>query len=200
MDRMTPVIAASGSVSAKQEYTVSFKVKVKYAAGGRTIRNMADVYYEHVFEKDGKTPLDVYTNEVSNPVKVLPKGTITIRKAVNEVYAPFGQQSFLFEIRGTDVTGDPHTFHAQVTLNGTSGVAVVKDIPQGTYTVTEIPGIRYELRSIQPVKNVKVSGTAATATVTEVTGNAYESGTGRTAALKKCAESFDAGLPYGSPF
>ena len=174
MDRLTPVIAASGSVSAKQEFTVSFKVKVKYAAGGRTIRNMADVYYEHVFEKDGKTPLDVYTNEVSNPVKVLPKGTITIRKTVNEVYAPFGQQSFIFEIKGTDVTGDPHTFHAQVTLNGTSGVTVVKDIPQGTYTVTEIPGIRYELRSIQPVKNVKVSGTAATATVTEVTGNAAE--------------------------
>lgn len=174
MDRVTPVIAASGTVSAKQEFTVSFTVRVKYAAGGRTLRNMAHVFYEHVFEKDGKTPLDVPTNEVSNPVKNLPKGTITIRKAVNEAYAPFGRQSFLFEIKGTDVTGDPHTFHAQVTLNGTSGSTVVKDIPQGTYTVTEIPGIRYELRSIQPVKNVKVSGTTATATVTEATGNAAE--------------------------
>ena len=173
-DRMTPVIAAAGTVSARKEFTVSFSVKVKYAAGGRTIRNMADVFYEHVFEKDGKTPLDVYTNEVSNPVKNLPKGTITIRKAVNEVYAPFGEQSFLFEIKGTDVAGDPHEYHAEVTLSGATGVTVVKDIPQGTYTVTEIPGIRYELKSIQPVKNVKVSGTVATATVTEVTGNAAE--------------------------
>ena len=178
MDRVTPVIAAQGTVSAKKEFTVSFKVRVKYAAGGRTIRNTGHVFYEKVFGKDGKTQLDVITNEVSNPVKNLPKGTITIRKAVNEVYAPFGQQSFLFEINGTDVAGDPHTYHTHVTLNGTSGVTVVKDIPQGTYTITEISGIRYALRAIQPVKNVKVSGSGAAskavATVTSVTGNSAE--------------------------
>lgn len=178
MDLVTPVIAAQGTVSAKKEFTVSFKVRVKYAAGGRTIRNTGHVFYEKVFGKDGKTQLDVITNEVSNPVKNLPKGTITIRKAVNEVYAPFGQQSFLFEINGTDVAGDPHTYHTHVTLNGTSGVTVVKDIPQGTYAITEISGIRYALRAIQPVKNVKVSGSGAAskavATVTSVTGNSAE--------------------------
>ena len=173
MDKVTPVIAMQGTVSEKKEFTMSFKVRVKYAAGGRTIRNTGHVFFEGVFDKDGKTPLDNPTNEVANPVKDLPYGTITIRKKVDEVYAPFGTQSFIFTVTGTDVAGDSHTYHGEAALSGTEGSTVL-NVPQGTYSITEIRGIRYERKGILPVKNVRVSGTAASATVTEVTGNAVE--------------------------
>ena len=123
---------------------------------------------------DGSTPKDCPTNEVWNPVEELPTGTITIRKAVNDVYEPFGEQSFLFEITGTDVAGDTHTYHTQVILTGKNGETTVENIPQGTYTITEISGIRYELRSVQPIKNAKRSGKTAIVTLTSITGNNAE--------------------------
>ena len=174
LDRVTPVIAASGTIPAMQELSMTFTARVKYSANGKTIRNMAHVFYENVYEEDGKTPLDVATNEVANPVKEMPAGTITIRKSVDELYSPYGVQSFLFTIEGKDTAGDPHTYHAQITMDGTNGTAVLSGIPQGTYTVTEVSGIRYALKEILAVKNAVVSGSSATVTINQDTGNEAE--------------------------
>ena len=90
---------------------------------------------------------------------------ITIRKSVNELYEPFGNAAFLFEIQGTDVNGTSHTWQKSVTLSKDmlTGETVLSGIPAGTYTITEKNVERYQLESVTAGKNVTVAGNTATA-------------------------------------
>ena len=90
---------------------------------------------------------------------------ITIRKRVNELYEPFGNATFLFEVKGTDVNGASHTWQKSVTLsNGAlTGETVLSGIPAGTYAITEKNVERYQLESVTAGKNVTVAGNTVTA-------------------------------------
>ena len=90
---------------------------------------------------------------------------ITIRKSANELYEPFGNATFLFEIQGTDVNGTSHTWQKSVTLSKDTltGETVLSGIPAGTYTITEKNVERYQLESVTAGKNVTVAGNTATA-------------------------------------
>ena len=90
---------------------------------------------------------------------------ITIKKNVNAQCEPFGNATFLFEVKGTDINGTSHTWQESVTLSdgALTGETVLSGIPAGTYTITERGVERYKLESVTAGKNVTVAGTVATA-------------------------------------
>lgn len=96
----------------------------------------------------------------------IPELRITKRIYTEEIYLPSGDPTFLFKIQGTDYLGNPHEYTEVLRFtsadinNGAilEKTIVRKDIPAGTYEISEIPVSRYHLDSIIGVVSGKVNG------------------------------------------
>ena len=95
---------------------------------------------------------------------------ITKRIYTEEIYLPSGDPTFLFKIQGTDYLGDPHEYtdvirFTKADLNGSDIIEkelIRKDIPAGSYEITEVSVSRYHLDSITGVVSGKVNGSKVT--------------------------------------
>lgn len=94
----------------------------------------------------------------------VPNYKITIEKKVDPGLAVFGEPWFQFEIKGTDVFGKSHVWHKQIKGSGSKTWIV----PQGTYTVRELPVERYSLSKITGKLNCDNNGVC-----TIIDGNAH---------------------------
>lgn len=92
-------------------------------------------------------------------------GSIKINKELNDVYTAFGNSTSIFEIYGTDISGESHKWVRQVTIKpgDTSGYVNISDIPAGTYNIKEKSVSRYKLDNIVCVENTTVIGNEAIA-------------------------------------
>ena len=92
---------------------------------------------------------------------------LTINKEINEAYSAFGNAQFLFEVKGTDVNGNSHTFTRTLTIaEGTDGSITITGIPAGTYTVRELGVSRYKQEEVTGVLNVTCDADTGVATAT----------------------------------
>ena len=93
---------------------------------------------------------------------------IKINKSINESYAPFGNATFIFKIKGTDINGVNHTWTRTITMKDgeLEGSTRLTGIPVGKYTIEEQSVSRYGLSNLQAVKNVTINGNTATADLT----------------------------------
>lgn len=91
------------------------------------------------------------------------KAVLTINKEINEVHAPFGNPTFIFE-----VSGGGRTYIKSITLSeGACSGHVSLVVEQGNvYTITEREVARYALKEIIPVKNAAADGASAKADLT----------------------------------
>ena len=100
----------------------------------------------------------------------IPELRITKRIYTEEIYLPSGDPTFLFKIQGTDYLGDPHEYtdvirFTKADLNGSDIIEkelIRKDIPAGSYEITEVSVSRYHLDSITGVVSGKVNGSKVT--------------------------------------
>lgn len=100
----------------------------------------------------------------------IPELRITKRIYADEVYLPSGDPTFIFKIKGVDYKGDSHEYtevlrftSADINNGATLEKTIVrKDIPAGTYEISEIPISRYHLDSIIGVVSGKVNGSKVT--------------------------------------
>ena len=93
---------------------------------------------------------------------------IKINKSINESYVPFGNATFIFKIKGTDINGVNHTWTRTITMKDgeLEGSTRLTGIPVGKYTIEEQSVSRYGLSNLQAVKNVTINGNTATADLT----------------------------------
>ena len=93
---------------------------------------------------------------------------IKINKSINESYAPFGNATFIFKIKGTDINGVNHTWTRTITMKDgeLEGSTRLTGIPVGKYTIEEQSVSRYGFSKLQAVKNVTINGDVATADLT----------------------------------
>ena len=94
----------------------------------------------------------------------VPNYRITIQKKIDKNLEVFGKPYFGFKIEGTDVYGDNHVWYRQ--LEGNSQTTWI--VPQGIYTVTELPVERYALSKITGISNADSTGIC-----TVLDGNAH---------------------------
>lgn len=95
------------------------------------------------------------------------KAVITVHKQVNDVYAPFGNPTFVFTVTRDD--GEYYKKGVTLSENNLSGT-VTFTVDQGhTYTVTEGDVSRYLLDSIEAGVNVTVNDNTAVADLTTAT-------------------------------
>lgn len=74
------------------------------------------------------------------------KAVITIHKQINEVYEPFGNPTFLFQVRSDD--GRLYTRSITIGPDNLSG-STTFTVEQGKiYTITELPSARYRLEKV----------------------------------------------------
>ena len=86
------------------------------------------------------------------------------------MYLASGDPTFIFNIQGTDYLGDPHEYTEVLRftkddkkINGAIEKTIVrKDIPAGTYEISEITVSRYRLDNITDVISGKVNDTKVT--------------------------------------
>ncbi len=92
------------------------------------------------------------------------KAVITVHKQVNDVYAPFGNPTFVFTVTRDD--GEYYKKGVTLSENNLSGT-VTFTVDQGhTYTITEKSVSRYLLDSIEAGANVTINDNAAVADLT----------------------------------
>lgn len=130
--------------------------------------------YEGKFEREfvltpNETAMDLEIEALNDPV-IPPLGHITVTKKIKEsdIVWAHGNPIFRFEVSGTDVKGNPHTYEDYVEFSkgnynlegGYAALSVVfKDIPIGTYTISEKETLRYKFESATPDSpNVTISG------------------------------------------
>ena len=137
--------------------------------------------YEGKFEREfvltpNETAMDLEIEALNDPV-IPPLGHITVTKKIKEsdIVWAHGNPIFRFVISGTDIKGNPHTYEDYVEFaednyklaNGYASLSVVfKNIPIGTYTISEKETLRYKFESATPDSpNVTISGQIGTATL-----------------------------------
>ncbi len=109
------------------------------------------------------------TFEVENEPKRLPEGEIKINKRIKEsdITWAHGNPTFLFKADGKDIRGNAHTYETYVTFEkgnysiDPDGYArlstTIKNVPIGTYKITEKQVLRYYLAEATPnTANVKI--------------------------------------------
>lgn len=109
------------------------------------------------------------TLEAENEPERLPGGEIKINKRIKEsdITWAHGNPTFLFKVDGKDVRGNAHTYETYVTFEeGNYSVdpdgyarlsATIKNVPIGTYKITEKQVLRYYLAEATPnTTNVKI--------------------------------------------
>ena len=109
------------------------------------------------------------TFEVENEPKHLPEGEIKINKRIKEsdITWAHGNPTFLFKVDGKDIRGKAHTYETYVAFekgnysvdpDGYARLSVtIKNVPIGTYKITEKQVLRYYLAEATPnTANVKI--------------------------------------------
>lgn len=109
------------------------------------------------------------TFEVENEPKRLPEGEIKINKRIKEsdITWAHGNPTFLFKADGKDIRGKAHTYETYVAFekgnysvdpDGYARLSVtIKNVPIGTYKITEKQVLRYYLAEATPnTANVKI--------------------------------------------
>lgn len=100
---------------------------------------------------------------------------LTIHKEINETYEAFGNAQFLFEVKGTDINGNQHTFNRTLTVtDGMDGSVTITGIPAGTYTVRELGVGRYRQEEVIGNLNVVCDPDTGIATATLAAGGTAE--------------------------
>lgn len=100
----------------------------------------------------------------------IPELRIMKRIYADEVYLPSGNPTFIFKIKGVDYLGNSHEYtdvirFTKADLNGSDIIEkelIRKDIPAGSYEITEVSVSRYHLDSITGVVSGKVNGSKVT--------------------------------------
>lgn len=95
----------------------------------------------------------------------IPELQITKRIYADEVYLPSGDPTFIFKIKGVDYKGDSHEYtdvlrftKADLNSSEIEKAIIRKDIPAGSYEITEISVSRYHLDSITDIISGVKSG------------------------------------------
>ena len=100
----------------------------------------------------------------------IPELRITKRIYKEEIYLPSGDPTFIFKIKGVDYKGDPHEYtdvirFTKADLNGSDIMEkelIRKDIPAGSYKITEVSVSRYHLDNITDIVSGVKSGDSIT--------------------------------------
>lgn len=91
---------------------------------------------------------------------------LVIDKEINEWYEPFGQASFIFEIKGTTEAGEKRHWSEIITLGPKLSGSVTINVPTGIYEVKEKNVARYKLTAISKISGeVAIDTTGATVTL-----------------------------------
>lgn len=91
---------------------------------------------------------------------------LVIDKEINEWYEPFGQASFIFEIKGTTEAGEKRHWSEIITLGPKLSGNVTINVPTGIYEVKEKNVARYKLTAISKISGeVAIDTTGATVTL-----------------------------------
>ena len=87
----------------------------------------------------------------------------------DEVYLPSGDPTFIFKIKGVDYKGDPHEYtdvirftKADLGSDIMEKELIRKDIPAGSYKITEVSVSRYHLDNITDIVSGVKSGDSIT--------------------------------------
>lgn len=92
---------------------------------------------------------------------------LTIHKKINETYEAFGNAQFVFEVKGTDVSGNDHTYTRTLTITeDKTGTVTIAGIPAGTYTIRELGIGRYKQEHVIGNLNATVNPDEGTVTAT----------------------------------
>ena len=101
----------------------------------------------------------------------LPIPELRIMKKIyaDEVYLPSGDPTFIFKIKGVDYKGDPHEYtdvirftKADLGSDIMEKELIRKDIPAGSYKITEVSVSRYHLDNITDIVSGVKSGDSIT--------------------------------------
>lgn len=99
----------------------------------------------------------------------IPELRITKRIYTEEIYLPSGDPTFLFKIQGTDYLGDPHEYtdvirftKADIGSDIMEKELIRKDIPAGSYKITEVSVSRYHLDNITDIVSGVKNGDSVT--------------------------------------
>ena len=129
-----------------------------------------DLYRDE--DKDGKI---VYTPTKDVTLRAIwqPLHDVTITETFTNRIDAWGAPSFIYHIDGQEsVSGD--TVHRTIIMTaetGTSVSKVIKDLPEGIYTVRRIDNMRYKPASM--TQNVTIDNTHKTIDTTVPSGNSH---------------------------
>ncbi len=193
-----------GSYSASVSYSHSnkgkFRIVEEKAPEGYVAADLNERYF--TLEYDGQTDFIFCISETGEPCvdgniwynsRQMTRLKINKTVPLGDLVIEHGEQSFVFEISGTDIKGDPVVYHRMISFADVKNVStagdaargftaseaavgsvarsvILTDIPVGTYTVKEIKTDRYMLKDIEII-----SGNMTVAT--DGSGERYASGT-----------------------
>ena len=112
----------------------------------------------YVVEKDTTLYAVWATDENGNEVPDYQEGSITVNKTINKMTNIEGQGKPIFTFKLECIDGDNEGYIDYKTMTITTnnaGTVVFEGLPAGTYTISEIEGIRYDLKSINDEENSK---------------------------------------------